>query len=52
VKNANMIAQQMLHPTHCSQGRLVVASLMNTSEVKRNPARMNNVGFGDEASAM
>lgn len=56
MKNPSMIVQQMIHPIHCSRGRLVVASLMNTSADRRNPPKMTNLaelaGVGNEALAM
>ena len=56
MESATIIVQQMIHPIHCSWGRLVVASLMNTSVDRRNPPKMNNLaelgGVDDEALAM
>ena len=56
MESATIIVQQMAHPIHCSRGRLVVASLMNTSVDRRNPPKMTNLaelgGVGDEALVM
>ena len=49
--NANMIAQQIAHPIHCSRGRSVVAILANTSADMRNPPKMNvRAALGGAAS--
>ena len=56
MESATIIVQQMIHPIHCSRGRLVVASLMNTGADTRNPPKMINLaelgGAGDEPLAM
>ena len=56
MESVNMIVQQMPHPTHCSRGRLVVASHPNTSADTSNPPTMINLaelgGPADESLAM